>query len=99
MGEAALSKSLRGGIALKLGNIALSADAVSPNDNDTYFCAGAEFHLGDLVVLRGGYTSGQDTGEGYTAGVGFNTSRLSVDYAYVPYGDLGDTHRVSLSMR
>lgn len=99
LGESPLPATLRGGLALKLGSLTLSFDMVSPNDNDSYFCGGIEWALGSLVVLRGGYTDGQDVGEGYTAGIGFRSSTLSVDYAYVPYGDLGDTHRVSLGMR
>ncbi len=99
LGESPLPAALRGGLAVKLGNLTLSLDVVSPNDNDSYFCGGVEFSLGSLIELRGGYTSNQDIGEGYTAGIGFNTSTLSVDYACVTYGDLGNTHRVSLGMK
>jgi len=99
LGESPLPATLRGGLALEIGNITLALDMVSPNDNDTYFCGGVEVSLGSLLVVRGGYTTGQDEGEGYSAGIGFRSSTLGVDYAYVPYGDLGDTHRISLAMR
>jgi len=99
LGDSPLPVTLRGGVGVRLSNFTLSLDVVSPNDNDSYFCGGAEFSLGSLIVLRAGYTSAQDIGEGYSAGIGFNSPTLSVDYAYVPYGDLGNTHRVSLSMK
>ena len=98
-GQTSLPQTLRGGVALKIGSIILSFDAVMPNDNDSYFCGGVEFPLGNFIALRGGYTTRNDAGQGYSAGVGINISGLSVDYAYVPYSDLGDTHRISLTMR
>ena len=41
----------------------------------------------------------QDIGQGLTAGIGYKFGRICLDYAYVPYGDLGDTHRISLGMK
>ena len=50
-------------------------------------------------TLRGESKTNQDIGEGITAGIGLKMGKTSIDYAYVPYGDLGDTHRISLGMR
>jgi len=36
---------------------------------------------------------------GITAGVGFRFRDYCIDYAWTPYGQLGDTHRMSLSMK
>jgi len=36
---------------------------------------------------------------GLTSGVGFRLGDLTMDYAFVPYGDLGLTHRISLSFK
>lgn len=35
--------------------------------------------------------------QSFTAGAGIRISDLELDYAYLPYGDLGTSHRVSLS--
>ncbi|MFH1784760.1 MAG: PorV/PorQ family protein [bacterium] len=47
-----------------------------------------------------GSVAGQDTNmaslTGLGAGVGFKLGSTSVDYAFVPYGDLGNTHRISI---
>ncbi|MFH1784635.1 MAG: PorV/PorQ family protein [bacterium] len=49
--------------------------------NDTGDIAGIESDLGGLTGLG--------------AGMGFRLGPASVDYAFVPYGDLGNTHRIS----
>ncbi|MEK7744548.1 MAG: hypothetical protein AAB578_09205, partial [Elusimicrobiota bacterium] len=40
-----------------------------------------------------------DAGPGITAGVGWVLGDLDLDYAFVPYGDLGISHRISVSWR
>jgi hypothetical protein len=35
----------------------------------------------------------------FSAGFGFRRNLFSLDYAFVPLGDLGTTHRVSLNFR
>jgi hypothetical protein len=56
---------------------------------------GAEYWLFNTLALRGGYQLGYDLG-GLTAGAGFQWHNLSVDYAFVPYNIVGNTHRISL---
>jgi len=54
------------------------------------------------VAVRAGYsTRTKYVGglNGFTGGVGFTYSNYSLDYAFVPYGDLGDTQRISLSLK
>lgn len=36
---------------------------------------------------------------GLTAGVGISISHVALDYAYVPFGELGNLHRISLTFR
>ncbi len=86
------------GLATKISNITLACDAAFPADNEIYFCAGLEFPLSQTFTLRGGYRSNQDIGSGISAGIGFNLNKIILDYAYVPYAELGDTHRISLGM-
>ena len=56
---------------------------------------GAEYWLFNTVALRGGYEVGYDV-NGVTAGAGFRWRTLELDYAFVPYGDLGYANYVSL---
>ena len=69
---------------------------------------GAEYLIMNTLTPRIGYKittaeTGLDSGlVGLTAGLGFCYSfqnfSLGLDYAFVPYGDLGDTHRIALSV-
>jgi len=52
-----------------------------------------------MLALRAGYRTGQDIGSGMSAEVGLRIGKIDLDYAYVPYGDLGNTHRISLEIK
>lgn len=56
---------------------------------------GLEYWLFNKVALRGGYEFDYDV-TGMTAGAGFKWNALELDYALVPYGDLGYANRISL---
>jgi len=99
LGEDSLPLTYKGGIALRLKSFTIAADAVKAIDDDMYFCAGLEWWIGDILALRAGYRTGQDVGSGISYGVGLKISKINLDYAYVPYGDLGNTHRVSLGIK
>ncbi len=78
-------------------------------DTGVKFNVGSEYKAGftdrQYGAVRAGYRIGGDlgglsgltTGAGY--GFGFGVVDASIDYAFVPYGVLGNTHRVSLNMR
>ncbi len=57
---------------------------------------GAEYWLLNSMALRGGYEFGYDL-SGLTAGAGFRYQNFEVDYAFVPYSVLGNSHRLSAS--
>lgn len=86
------------GIAYAWKSLLLALDIASPTDNDLYYGAGIEWWVWDGIALRAGYKTNQDIGEGLTAGLGFKKGKIQFDYAYVPYGDLGSTHRISLEI-
>jgi hypothetical protein len=103
-----LPLALRYGAAYKITSHWLaSTDLVSPKDNQTYLALGTEYgwHVRDGLSLAGrlGYnslTSGDVSGvTGLAFGFGVGYGRLSFDYAFLPYGGLGITQRISLSMK
>ncbi len=57
-----------------------------------------EHHLD--VALRAGYRTGYDatSAPGFAFGGGLRYGGLIMDYVYMPFGDLGSTHRVSLKV-
>ena len=84
----------KAGMAYNWKSLLFVLDIASPADNDVYYGAGVEWWMMDGIALRAGYKTNQDIGEGLTAGVGFDKGKIRFDYAYVPYGALGDTHKV-----
>jgi tetratricopeptide (TPR) repeat protein len=61
--------------------------------------SGVEAWLKDILALRLGLRSDQDIGPGISAGLGFKFGAIQVDYAFTPFGDLGDVHRMGVSLR
>ncbi len=95
-----LPTTFRAGGAYVWNRWMLSGDLVKGIDTDFEGGVGLEFRPIDLLALRAGYRSqGRDVDEGLTAGLGVRWKGLELDYAYVPFGDLGDAHRVSGTVR
>jgi hypothetical protein len=73
-------------------------------DNKFYASLGGQYILVKEMSVRLGYRFGYDTASlgntvGLTAGFGFKIWNVNMDYAFVPFGELGDTHRISFSGR
>ncbi|MBI4351919.1 MAG: PorV/PorQ family protein [Elusimicrobia bacterium] len=71
------------------------------NDERFYASLGAEYLLNKNFAFRAGYQFGHSADDlgglvGLGAGLGLKFDRFALDYAYVPFGDLGDTHRMTL---
>lgn len=82
----------------------LAVDARQPIDNYLSSGAGAEYWLLKFCALRAGYRYRINENElgalsGLGAGMGLRFKFLQVDYAFAPFGDLGNTHRIGLLVR
>lgn len=96
----------RFGAALQPNRFSLaSLELVLPASNQPFLALGGELGLetpgGVTAALRGGYNSliqsgGVDGLRGLSFGFGVKLMNFSVDYAFVPFGILGDSHRVSV---
>ncbi|MEW5693867.1 MAG: PorV/PorQ family protein [Candidatus Hydrogenedentota bacterium] len=82
----------------------LVSDVNIPRDNTAYINLGAEYYFleraDDLnFALRAGYSSlkNRTDREGFTLGAGFSYKDLEIDYAFLPFELLGNTHRVSIN--
>ena len=100
--------NLKTGCGITLKNIwKLALDVNLPSDNAPVAAAGIEYRAamsGGLAITgRAGFNSrtiGDVSGlTGLSLGFGAEFSGMSLDYAFVPYGPLGYTHRISLSFR
>jgi hypothetical protein len=81
-------------------------DLVKYRDTDLALAAGGEYSRNfkkDLAAfLRLGYTTHNndvDGLKGIAAGAGLRYSKLGFDFAWVPFGDLGNTFRYTISAR
>lgn len=97
----------KAGAAYKLpGNrlcLAANVDALL-SDERTYAGLGAEYWLLPQLALRAGYQFGRSQDKlggivGLGTGIGIKVDMMSVDYALVPFGDLGNTHRITIGAR
>jgi len=100
--EEALPMNIKGGILLKLLGASLSADAILPSAGSFGFSTGAEYVLSissdSSIAARAGYSSAVSVG-GLSAGAGFAIGNLSLDYAFLMFGDLGNNHRLSIKIK
>jgi tetratricopeptide (TPR) repeat protein len=99
--EESLPLSFKFGSALNLmdKNLNLAADYTFPADEESYINTGAEYCIWRFLVLRAGFRSSEALDTGLRCGLGVRGNSLLLDYSFVPYGDLGQTHRFSLSLR
>ena len=83
-----------------------------PVDQDPYASLGVEGRIPAskigsakpwIVSVRGGYdqnrTRGIDGFTGFSAGAGFDFAALRLDYAWIPFGDLGSLNRLTIAFR
>lgn len=82
--------------------IAMGFDAKYVLSDELTLSAGAEYSYAGTVFARLGYKirSGSyqyDVITGFTTGIGVKAGGFEFDYALVPFGDLGITHRATVS--
>ncbi len=85
-------------VMLNLIELILTADMVSPRHVDPYAVMGGEIKVGEILSIRAGFIDDDNReGDGFTAGGGIKLAdRARLDYAFTPYGELGDFHSISL---
>ncbi|OIO05170.1 MAG: hypothetical protein COX65_03755 [Elusimicrobia bacterium CG_4_10_14_0_2_um_filter_56_8] len=82
----------------------VSAEGVKAGRSAGTAALGAEGRLQagpkEYFFLRAGYKTGRSrfAGPGFTAGVGLTSADFRLDYAFAPYGDLGDAHRITVAL-
>ena len=103
--ESPLPLNIKTGIAYKIDEEwLLVSDVNIPFDSDPNLAAGAQYNyfFDDLlsIACRAGLnTTTKDVPgiSGISIGFGITYDSFTFDYAFLPMGDLGDTHRLSIS--
>ena len=102
--EEPLPTTMRGGASVAfaivpaVAEMRVASDVVKPRFENLYVSAGAELALSGMLFIRAGWCGREyRQGDGLTLGGGAKIlERLQLDYAYTPYGDLGEFHRIAL---
>lgn len=96
--------NIKAGAALRpVEELTLAADINAYVLDEIFYASlGAEYWVMDIVALRAGYKYGYDTESlgslvGVSGGMGFKAGKFGLDYALAPFGELGNTHRVTFS--
>jgi chemotaxis protein MotB len=77
----------------------INTDINKPDNVDFQPSIGFEYGLSEIVSFRAGCNNANEDNISVNLGLGIKMDRWVLDYAYVPYGKLGDAHRISLSAR
>lgn len=92
-----------GGSLSPFRNLLLATDVVLPKGNSPHMLFGAELTTDpserSRISARLGCNTGRISGGagGITLGMGIGLHFFTIDYAFIPMGELGSTHRISLT--
>ncbi|MEW6619948.1 MAG: PorV/PorQ family protein [bacterium] len=80
--------------------VLLTSDLSKSIDRALKLNLGTEIIINSITKFRFGYNSTNDADNGFTAGIGLKIKDIiELDYAYIPYGELGDSQRISLTTK
>jgi len=101
-----LPQNLKLGMSYKLLNnsshsLTLGFDINKPtaSDSNPTLSLGTEYWFRGLIALRLGYLNKEGNVKGFTQGVGISYRGYQVDFANVPWGELGHVQRISLTIK
>ncbi|MBI3292684.1 MAG: PorV/PorQ family protein, partial [Elusimicrobia bacterium] len=95
-----LPRTLKLGAAYQYRWALVALDWQHPRDQDAFVTAGVELRPIKWLALRGGWKAKDEVGPGFRAGAGVTLKQtITLDYAFLPFGAFGDTHRLSLTVR
>ncbi|MCX7940335.1 MAG: PorV/PorQ family protein, partial [Endomicrobia bacterium] len=106
--EESLPMNIKIGCGYKvIDNLLCGLDISLPNDNDVVISLGGEYKYkvsDDIEAkVRLGFTTltkdVEGSLKGISIGLGGGYKTFGIDYAFVPYGELGQTHRISLVVK
>lgn len=89
------------------GDLQIAADATMPFEGDMDAAAGVEYLPVEMLAVRAGWSlsamnTADEAGGSFIDAMGFGMgtryNQFTLDYAYKPVADLGDTHRITLGM-
>jgi hypothetical protein len=92
-----IQKDIIGSEEDSANRLTISMDGINPIDYTVYGGVGLEYSWQNIAFIRGGTRIFHDTA-GISLGGGLQWSMFMVDYAYVNYGILKETHQFGISL-
>jgi len=92
-----IQKDVWGGDDESTSRFTVSVDGINPIDYTVYGGIGIEYSWREIAFIRGGTRLFHDTA-GLSLGGGLKWSMFAVDYAYVNYGILKQTHQFGINL-
>ena len=92
-----IQKDLIGSEVDSVNRLTISMDGINPIDYTVYGGVGLEYSWRNIAFVRGGTRLYHDTA-GLSLGGGLKWSMFEVDYAYVNYGILKETHQFGINL-
>ncbi len=74
-------------------------DVTKARTEDMLIAFGLESRIHRSLSARFGYNTRNDAGPGITVGFGARHRDFAFDYAFAPFGELGDAHRLGVGMK
>jgi len=98
-----LPQDLRFGLSYKLlsgnpGKLTVAIDLTKPLDLGIQVSSGIEYWYANLLALRIGYLDEGGGVTGFTQGIGIRYKGYQVDFASIPWGELGTAQKISLTI-
>ena len=77
----------------------VSLDVTKERSETVLISFGLEARPHESLPVRFGFSTRNDAGPGFSAGFGWISPYLEVDYAFVPFGTLGFSHQIGATFR
>lgn len=92
---------VRAGAAVDLFNnhLTITGEVEKVRDQAATAQVGAEARIMEMLAFRIGWDGRVQADDGLTGGIGIKVNDLAIDYAFVPYGNLGNNHRIALTYK
>jgi len=74
-------------------------DKSTTSGTNSSLSVGTEYWYRNLIALRLGYLGKEGDVEGFTQGLGLRYRGYEIDFANVPWGELGNLQRISFTTR
>ncbi len=94
-----LPMTIFSGAGVRLNKFILVSSDVLYLNSELKYGAGAELNIWSLLFFRIGWNNVSDLSETFRYGAGWKWLDISIDFAYAPYGKLGNTSRFDLNFK